>query len=243
MRSFLLALQFLTIFPYPRALAIREGDLGRSMGHFSTVGAILGAILYLADRLLTGHLPLDLINILLLAALTILTGGLHLDGFADTLDALGGSRKREERLAIMRDSRLGAFGALALIFLILLDLSALHHLGDHRGSYLFLAPLLSRFSMVALALTQPYVHREGGLAKSFVEEVSLQELALAGGIALIACLALMRTQGILLFCLVGGFTLLWGSYFRHRLGGITGDSLGAHNELMTALVWLFGCIH
>jgi adenosylcobinamide-GDP ribazoletransferase len=96
--------------------------------------------------------------------------------------------------------------------------------------------------MVVLALTQPYARREGGLAKSFVEEVSLQEMALAGGIALIACLGLLRARGILLLCLVIAFTLLTGSYFRHRLGGITGDSLGAHNELMTALIWLFGCV-
>jgi len=243
MKSFFAAVQFLTIFPYPRGLSVEAGEAGRSMGHYPTVGAILGAILYLADRLLAGYIPRDLINLVLLAALTILTGGLHWDGFSDTMDALGASRTREERLSIMRDSRVGAFGALSLIFLILLDLSVLHHLREHRGSYLFLAPLLSRFSMVLLALTQPYARREGGLARSFVEEVSLKELALAGGIALIACLAFLRTEGLLLLCLVVAFTLLVGGYFRHRLGGITGDSLGALNECMTALVWLFGGLH
>jgi adenosylcobinamide-GDP ribazoletransferase len=213
------------------------------MGHFSTVGAILGGILYLVDRLLAGHLPPDLINILLLAMLSLLTGGLHWDGLADTMDGLSGSRAREERLAIMRDSRLGAFAALGLIFLVLLDLTALHHLTGRRGSYLFLAPLLSRFSMVALALTQPYARKEGGLAKAFVEKVGLPEVALSGGMALIACVVLLRLKGLLLLCLVGAFTLVLGSYFRRRIGGITGDSLGAHNELTTALVWLFGCIH
>ncbi|MDH7499396.1 MAG: adenosylcobinamide-GDP ribazoletransferase, partial [candidate division NC10 bacterium] len=179
----------------------------------------------------------------LLAALAFLTGGIHWDGFSDTMDALGGSRSRQERLSIMRDSRVGAFGALSLIFLILLDLSALHHLREQRGAFLFLAPLLSRFSMVLLALTQPYARKEGGLARSFVEEVSLKELSVVGGIALIACLALLRTEGLLLLCLVVAFTLLVGGYFRHRLGGITGDSLGALNECMTALVWLFGGLH
>jgi adenosylcobinamide-GDP ribazoletransferase len=96
--------------------------------------------------------------------------------------------------------------------------------------------------MVLLALTQTYARREEGLGRSFVEEVSLQELALAGGIALIACLVLLRGKGIVLLCLIGGATLLVGSYFRRRLGGITGDTLGATNELMTALVWIFGCI-
>ena len=241
-RTFLVALQFLTIFPYPKTLSPQAGDLGRSMGHFPLVGALLGLLLYLLDRLLFRYLPPDLINILLLATLTILTGGLHLDGFADTMDGLGGSRKREERLAIMKDNRLGTFGALGLIFLLLSDLVALHHLANLRGVYLALAPLLSRFSMVLLALTQTYARREEGLGRSFVEEVSLQELALAGGIALIACLVLLRGKGIVLLCLIGGATLLVGSYFRRRLGGITGDTLGATNELMTALVWIFGCI-
>jgi adenosylcobinamide-GDP ribazoletransferase len=242
-KSFLLAVQFLTIFPYPRNLSIQEGDLGRSMGQFSTVGAILGFILYLVDWLLAGHLPVDLVNILLLIILTALTGGLHLDGFADTMDGLGGVRRQAERLAIMKDSRLGTFGAIGLIFLLLADLMALHHLEELRGTYLFLAPLLSRFSMVVSALTQPYARKEEGLGKSFIEEVGLKELTLAGGIALVACLILLGTKGLVLSCLVGGFTLLLGNYFRHSLGGITGDSLGANNELMMALVWIFACIH
>jgi len=242
-KSFLLAVQFLTIFPYPRNLSIQEGDLGRSMGQFSTVGAILGFILYLVDWLLVGHLPVDLVNILLLIILTALTGGLHLDGFADTMDGLGGVRRQAERLAIMKDSRLGTFGAIGLIFLLLADLMALHYLGELRGTYLFLAPLLSRFSMVVSALTQPYARKEEGLGRSFIEEVGLQELTLAGGIALVACLILLGTKGLVLSCVVGGFTLLLGNYFRHSLGGITGDSLGANNELMMALVWIFACIH
>ncbi len=242
MRSFFLALQFLTIFPYPKGLTTQDGDLARSMGHYSTIGALLGAGLYLGDRLLWGRIPLDMINLLLLAALAILTGCLHWDGFADTIDALGGTRTREERLAIMKDSRLGAFGALGLIFLILWDLAALHHLTSHRGTYLFLAPLLSRFSMVTLALTQPYARREGGLGRSFVEQVSLKELGLAGGVAVVACTALLGIPGIFLFCLVSGFALLLGAFFRSRFGGITGDTLGASNEMMMALVWFFGCI-
>ena len=81
MRSFFLALQFLTIFPYPKGLTTQDGDLARSMGHYSTIGALLGAALYLGDRLLWGRIPLDMINLLLLAALAILTGCLHWDGF------------------------------------------------------------------------------------------------------------------------------------------------------------------
>ena len=242
LKPFFLALQFLTIFPFPRNLSIQEGDLGRSMGQFSTVGAILGFILYLVNWLLSGHLPIDLVNILLLIILTVLTGGLHIDGFADTMDGLGGVRKQADRLAIMKDSRLGTFGAAGLIFLLLFDLMALRHLGDSRGTYLFLAPLLSRFSMVTSALTQPYARKEEGLGKSFIEEVGLVELALAGGIALVTCLALLWTKGLILFCLVVGLTLLLGNFFRYRLGGITGDSLGANNELILALVWIFGCI-
>jgi adenosylcobinamide-GDP ribazoletransferase len=241
-RSFLVALHFLTIFPYPRGSMVEGEDLGRSMAHFSSVGALLGGILWLADNLLRPYLPLDLINILLLALLTVLSGGLHWDGLADTLDGLGAGGGRHEMLAAMRDSRLGTFAVLGLILLILFDLSLLHHLGERRGTYLFLSPLLSRLSLVVLALTQPYAGAEGGVAKEFVERVGGRELALAGGIALLACLILLGLRGLLLLVVVGAFTLLVGGYLRRRLGGITGDSLGAHNELVGALVWLFGCL-
>lgn len=242
MKPFLLALKFLTAFPYPRDLPVESGDAGRSMGYYSLIGALLGLVLYLADWLLRGHLLFDLIDLLLLILLASLTRGLHLDGLADTLDGLGGGQNREERLSIMRDSRLGTFGVLGLIFLVLVEMIALRSLGDLRGRLLILAPLLSRCSMVVLALTQPYARRQEGLGRAFVEEVGPVELLLSGGIALFACLVLLWTKGLILLCLIGIFTLLMGRYFRRRLGGITGDTLGAHNELVTALVWVFGCL-
>jgi adenosylcobinamide-GDP ribazoletransferase len=80
------------------------------------------------------------------------------------------------------------------------------------------------------------------MARSFVEHVSLKELGLAGGVAVAASTALLGIPGIFLFCLASGFALLLGAFFRSRFGGITGDTLGASNEVMMALVWSFGCI-
>src|SRR5581483_11578988 len=118
--SFFVALQFLTHLPTPPGLPVAGPALGRALGWFPVVGLLLGALLAAADALLSLLLPRELVDVLLLALLALLTGGLHLDGFMDTCDGLFSLRSPAERLAIFRDSRVGSFGVVGAATLLLL---------------------------------------------------------------------------------------------------------------------------
>ncbi|HMI92808.1 MAG TPA: adenosylcobinamide-GDP ribazoletransferase, partial [Polyangiales bacterium] len=120
LRALLAAIGFLTRLPVGRKWEIGAEDLGRALYFFPWAGALLGALLLVLERVLHGHLSLELIALALTAALAALTGGLHLDGVADICDGLAGGRgNRARTLEIMRDSRIGALGALALALLLI----------------------------------------------------------------------------------------------------------------------------
>ena len=176
----------------------------------------------------------------LLLTLTVwVTGGLHLDGLADTADGLGGGRTREEALTIMKDSRVGAFGVISLILGLVLKFSLFLSLATQtRGAgVLLLFPVISRWSMVLLAYLSPYARAEGGLGQAMTLGVSPRVLTgaslSAGGLALL----ILGAPGLVLIIAAGTLVWLGSLYFQHRLGGITGDILGATNEVVEILAW------
>ncbi|MBI3303124.1 MAG: adenosylcobinamide-GDP ribazoletransferase, partial [Deltaproteobacteria bacterium] len=118
--EFLVALQFLTIVRVKKTLPFSEATLGRAGAFFPLVGLLLGAAVWGLDRGLRPFFPAALSSVLLVAALAVLSRGFHLDGLADSADGLLGSRERQRSLAIMKDSTIGTFGALALIVILLL---------------------------------------------------------------------------------------------------------------------------
>ncbi len=238
MRStFPLALTFLTVIPWPRLRLAGPEELARSLFWFPWVGALLGVI-YGAAALGLGRVwPLPVAAAGLVALTVILSRGLHLDGLADTLDGLGGGRDPETRLAVMKDSRLGAFGAIGLGLALLLKyalLLALLEQGRLAGLVLF--PALSRWGMVYLAYLSPYARPEGGLGRAMTEGVTPRTLGGATLFALALSLVLFRVQGLLVLAAAGLAVLGCSRFFRQKLGGVTGDVLGAANELLEVLV-------
>ncbi len=235
--TFPLALTFLTIFPWPRLGEVTSGDLARSLYWFPWVGAILGLGYWGAGAGLAGLFPPPAAAALFLTLTVILTRGLHLDGLADTVDGLGGGRTPEARLAIMKDSRLGAFGAVVLVLVLLLKFSFILVLLDRgMARSLMLFPLVSRWSLVFLASSAPYARPGGGLGQAMTEGATPQLVAgatIAGGF-----LAFLAGGAVGLISLVlGGLAVLgFSRYFRRRLGGITGDVYGAVNEILETLV-------
>ena len=177
-KHFTLAVSFLTLVRLPRTPSddITPADLAGSFLWYPAVGLLLGACLVAAASLLQTGPPL-LIAVLLTALLAILTRGLHLDGLADLADGIGGGYTPERRLEIMKDSRTGAFGALALIFAVLLKSAALYTLVlAHCWSALLLAPVMSRFAMVLGAYQMPHARSSGGLARPFLDHMDMQQL-------------------------------------------------------------------
>jgi adenosylcobinamide-GDP ribazoletransferase len=232
-----LALTFLTVFPWPRFGEVNSGDLARSLFWFPWVGAVLGVVYWGAGAGLSHYVPAPAAAALLLTLTVVLTRGLHLDGLADTVDGLGGGDTPEARLAIMKDSRLGAFGAVSLVLVLLLKFSFLLALLD-RGLArdLVLFPIISRWGIVVLASLAPYARPGGGLGQAMTEGATSRLLAGATLSAFVLSILAAGFTGPL--SLVLAALVVWGlsRYFRRRLGGVTGDVYGAVNEILETLV-------
>lgn len=238
-----ISLGFLTVLPIPIKGELRPADMGKAMTFFPVAGAVIGGILVSADIVLSSILPGAVVNFILIAVLALITGGIHLDGLADTVDGLYGGKTREDALSIMKDSRVGAIGAVSLIIIIGIKYTALLSLPQtypHGAKYaaLLLMPLLSRWSMVLTACLSEYARKSGGTGKDFVETVSPLSLLTSTIFASVAAGLLMGWRGGLVILFIGGITFIGAIYFKKRLGGVTGDVLGAVNEVNEVMVLL-----
>lgn len=241
MHPFFAALAFLTKIPVPGQNKITGDNLVKSSSYFPLVGAILGGLLYLFSRLISIYFAgkTSLLAALLLILWVFLTGALHLDGLADTFDGLAGGRTKEDRLRIMKDSSTGSFGLVAVVLVLLLKFTCLQSLQDeHLTAALFYSPLLSRWSMVTLMSFTPYAKKKESLGKPFVERIEKEQLILATALTAAAGSIYPRTFFLILLPPVLLFVFLLRRFFLQKLDGITGDCLGAANELLEAAVLL-----
>lgn len=235
--TFPLALTFLTVFPWPRLGEVSAGDLSRSLFWFPWVGATLGLIYWGAGVLLIRFFPAPAAAALLVFLTVLLTRGLHLDGLADTVDGLGGGRTPEERLAIMKDSCLGAFGAVSLVLILLLKFAFLQaSLNLAPAQRLVLFPLISRWGLVLLAGLAPYARPGGGLGQAMTEGATLPLIAGATASTVVLSFWAGGLPGLVILGLAGLVVAGLSWYFRNRLKGITGDVYGAVNEVLETFV-------
>jgi adenosylcobinamide-GDP ribazoletransferase len=240
MRDFLQALSFLTILPVGHGLPAEGKTLARSMAFFPLVGLLLGSVLALGYYLLTLLFPKSLVLWLTIGLLVFLTRGLHLDGFADTMDGVASGGTKEKILEVMRDSRIGAFGVVGLILLIGAKYYALDQISNPSLPYsLILMAVMGRNSMVLVCYRSAYARPNEGLGRPFTKNLGSREMVLslvsASGIALL----LMGLKGILVFLGICLFSLGYRFFFKKKLGGVTGDILGAANELAELLCLIF----
>ena len=240
-RELRLAISFLTRLPVGSPPEVSALQLARGLAFFPLVGLLLGAGLALADAALTGLLPRPVGDALLLALLALLTGALHLDGFADLCDGVGGGRDREAALRIMKDSCIGAFGAVGLVLLLLVKYQALLAVpASLKPLALLLLPVAGRWAPVALTVAIPYLRGPEGTGAAFAAHAGRRELLLASLTLLAVAGGLFGLPGV---ALCGGLTVMiavFGAWIKHRLGGVTGDVLGASVELveLLTLLWL-----
>jgi adenosylcobinamide-GDP ribazoletransferase len=233
--GFWAALQFLTIFPTPLRHEVTERTSGQSLPYFPLVGLILGAILLGLHYGLILALPSSIVNALLIIALVILTGTHHLDGFIDTCDGVFAGKSKKERLAIMSDTRVGAFGIVGVVLLLLLKYVSLSSAPILPA--LLLMPTLSRWTMDTIIFTFPYA-KSSGMGLAFKQGATWQRLTIATVIAVIAAIALLKWWGLVLMAALWLIAFGVASCFRARLGGLTGDNYGAINEISEVLVLL-----
>ncbi|MDY7561445.1 adenosylcobinamide-GDP ribazoletransferase [Pseudomonas sp. CCC3.2] len=231
-----IALQFLSSLPIRLPDMPKSEELGRSLLFYPLVGVVFGLLLMVLDSLLAGA-PLMLHAALLLTAWVLLSGGLHLDGLADSADAwLGGFGDRERTLSIMKDPRSGPIAVITLVMVLLLKFCALLALIEsHRSVGLLLAPVIGRSAMLGLFLGTPYV-RAGGLGQALADHLPR---TLGRQVLLISAMGCLLVAGFsgLIALLTAGVCFFW---LRHlmlrRLGGSTGDTAGALLELLEMAV-------
>lgn len=227
---FLNAARFLTVLPFGAAGRIDNRDLARSMAAFPLVGGLLGLIMAGTHLAIGGRIPQLMEGALLVALIAYLTGGFHLDGVADTADGLGGGYTPERSLEIMKDSRIGALGAIALTMVLLLKVAGIGYLDPKIAVFALIAtPAAARGGVVFMAFKAPYARPQGGLGSPYTEHLDWFTVVVALGFSAGFSL-LLGWRGALAFTVAFAWCCLLKVYFKRRLGGVTGDTLGFAEE-------------
>ncbi|MBE0446600.1 MAG: adenosylcobinamide-GDP ribazoletransferase [Actinobacteria bacterium] len=239
MQPFRLALSFLTIIPAGISQELDARAFGKSIKYFPVVGLIIGLVLIGLNAIIPAQLPGLAADMVLVIAVVIMTRSLHLDGLADTFDGLIGGRDKDHMLAIMKDSRVGSFGVVAIVAVIGLKLLLLSSVSaELKLGALISFPVLGRWSACYAMVTQSYAGSNGGIGASFMEEIGWRELLWSSVIALAITVLILKSFAILIVSIAWVFTILYTKVVNSKIGGMTGDTLGALIEL-TEVVVLF----
>jgi adenosylcobinamide-GDP ribazoletransferase len=245
MRAFFSALAFLTPLPVPAGWCGGERGLRRAPAFFPVVGALIGgvgaAFTFGIDHVLPA-LPASVFAILLLVAAS---AGLHMDGLADTADGLLSSRPRERMLEIMRDSHIGTMGVIAVAGVLLLKVSLLSSVdGSMRWRMVLLAPIAGRCALLLVMSLFTYARSEGGLGTVFRSEGRTAALLSAWSVAVVFVAGWLCAsfEGLAIAGASLAAALLFGWYVHRRVGGYTGDTLGATSELVEIVPFLVAAL-
>ena len=244
MKGLILLFQFMTRIPMPGKAEYNSEEMGKSFKLFPIVGMVIGIILYVTylglSQFIDNKYALAMLVILMEV---VLTGGLHLDGLADTFDGIFSYRSKHRMLEIMRDSRVGTNGALALIIGFLLKIFLLVEVGF---PVLLIMPVIGRLNSVVNASIAPYA-RPTGMGKALVANTDTSGLVMA---AILTIAFTLGVSGILGGTIVGWLLIIpvvmvLGIYFaklmERKIGGVTGDTLGAVVELTEVVVLFTAC--
>ena len=256
LRLFFTALQFLTRVPVPRWVGFEPAWLQKSVRHFPLVGlfvGLVGAAVMGAARMLW---PASVAAGLGMAATVLLTGAFHEDGFADTCDGLGGAVDRARALAIMKDSRIGSYGSVGLVLMLGLKAAALtewlHASAGHALLLTVWTHAASRLAPLSIMQALPYAgDAEHAKAKPLATGIGRRAMLFATGCVLLVSAGVVALASDLLWPLVGAVVvaalLCWRlqAWLKRRLGGFTGDTLGATQQivelallLVTLTIWV-----
>ncbi|MEW6001280.1 MAG: adenosylcobinamide-GDP ribazoletransferase [Nitrospirota bacterium] len=254
----LFSLQFLTIIPLRVKNEISEEEIGKASSFFPLVGVFQGALLVISSLLLRKVFPLELTNGLLIFLLVLSNGGFHLDGLADTFDAIASRGDKGKKLSVMKDSTIGPIGVIAVVFTILLKIIALNSL-SHLSllTYhfsLFLMPILSKWAMV-ISMFHGKAARENGLGRIFIKNVKINTVIFSSFLIILFFVLIVAIQisfykeipfnsptppllfFVILFVFLYMLSLISVKFCDKTFGGLTGDTLGAISEI-TELLFL-----
>lgn len=243
MHGFLTALEFLTPFKIGKIKILPDKELAKSMAWFGVVGLLIGLTLANAYFLLSLLLPKMVVCGFIVLLMFAVTRGLHMDGLADTFDGLTGGKDKTDILRIMHDPATGAIGAAAVFICILIKFSCLYSL-DYKTVYgaLVVSSVLSRWSFVFSAVKWPAAPDNDGLGRKFIKSAGAKELFWSSLTALFAAIFIFRLKAFFILVLVVILVSLFNAFLKRKIGGLTGDTLGAIGEITEATVLLFALI-
>jgi len=232
------ACEFLTIVRFPFGRYAESGrEMAGSMAFFPLIGLIIGGMLVFLSYLLDYILPWQCVCAIILAFYAYITGGIHLDGVADTLDGMYGGKDRKSMLLIMRDSRIGAIGSLGIVFIILLKFAGLVSLTNNQWNLIFLMPLWGRWTQLFLAWKCDYARKEDGIGKPFLDFITQRDLLVGSLIMVVPAIVCLGFKGLVPIAAVGLSAFACSLYFTKKLGGVTGDVIGGCGEFVEVIVF------
>lgn len=242
MKRFLAALRFLTVLPIPGSWGTAEKDLAGSVFFFPIIGLLIGIVVAAVSLGIVRVLPVPPSAVVIVILLAAASQAFHLDGLSDTADGFLSSRPRERVLEIMRDSHVGAMGVVAIVLVLLLKVTALAALPkEPLWRAALLMPVAGRSAILVQMAILPYARAEGGLGTLFFSRNRMPEaiaaVAILGGVswAVLGGIGLMVTGAVVLA------TALFCIICLRRIGGATGDTLGAGCEIAEIIPPLILC--
>ncbi|MCF8002068.1 MAG: adenosylcobinamide-GDP ribazoletransferase [Halanaerobiales bacterium] len=244
MNSFLIALQFISSIPVKKKLNYSEKKIGQSMLFYPLIGTLIGLLICCINIIIGNFLPSMLKSSILLISFVLISGGLHLDGLADSFDGLFGGKNKENMLKIMADSYIGVYGVIVIVLILLTKFILIDNLPIvHLNYILILVPTISRWSMTVALYLFPYAKKEG-FGKAFKLYFKKRQFVVATIWVLLVSISLFLLKGLLVLAISFLVTILIAKYITKKLGGLTGDNYGAINELMEiTIMFLFILIY
>lgn len=244
MKGLILLFKFMTRLPIPGEPKFDSQVLGKSMKWYPVVGIVIGAIIFGVYSLLLPIISSSVIMAIILVTVdVVLTGGLHLDGLADTFDGIFSYRSKQKMLEIMKDSRLGTNGGLVLvlyfIFKIALLVETSNLLGVNQGVIMAIVPVISRLNSVVNCGVAPYA-RSTGMGKTFVDNTKAKDVLIStiltvGYVLLISKYFMPNMVAVLTIPVIMILGVYFAKLMTRKIGGITGDTLGAVLELSSVI--------
>jgi adenosylcobinamide-GDP ribazoletransferase len=234
------AFQFLTRIPMPSP-AFETDSLSRATKFFPLVGLVVGSGAVLLQKLLGSHLSRPLTALILLMYLVLITGGLHEDGLADIADGFGGGWTKDQILVILKDSRIGSYGAIALVLSLLARYLLLGSLPiEHFAAYVISAHVLCRWSSLPLSYFLPPARKQDGQGARIAKQTSLSSLILGSAFSIVVVVFALRRSAVAPLLVATLLAALSGWLYTRKIEGVTGDCFGATNQITEIAVYFCG---
>jgi adenosylcobinamide-GDP ribazoletransferase len=243
LHELLLAFQFMTRIPI-RSLPHRPGALARAAKFFPVVGLVIGLVASGIHHVLLPYVSGRILAITLLSYLILITGALHEDGLADSADGFVGGWSKQQVLEIMHDSRIGTYGAIAIVLSLLWRFVLITNVAPARLPAILVAgSVLCRWTSLPLGFFLPYARAEDGVGGYIAGRLPISSFLWGTFFALLSVGAVLRRASLWPWLITIAITLASAFYFRRRIQGVTGDCFGAVNQVTEIAIYAFGALH